>query len=150
MPLTPEMLAQIADRQSNIGADLDHHERSRRRTVVKRGTEIFEGGDYPHTFDEFVGQAEAKTQLRTAIASAQARGAPLDHVLLASGAQGIGKTTLAQIIAAELGVGLVSVSGAMTVNDARTILLQMRPGDVLFWDEFHLAVSGNSSPTPSS
>lgn len=143
MPLTPDMLSRIAERQAQQppGADLTPH--SRRRTVVKRGHEIFEGGDYPQTFNEFVGQAEAINQIRTAIASARARGRPLDHVLLASGAQGIGKTTLAQIIAHELGAGLVSVSGAMTVNDARTILLQMAPGDVLFWDEFHLAVAGN-------
>jgi Holliday junction DNA helicase RuvB len=82
-------------------------------------------------------------QLRTAVLSARYRNQRLDHVLLASGAHGIGKTTLAQIIAYELGVGVVTVSGPIALDEARKILKEMRDGDILFWDEFHLAVAGN-------
>jgi len=111
--------------------------------LVKRGDDIFAGSDYPMTWEGFVGQEEAITQLRAAVASAKGRGKSLDHVLLASGAQGIGKTTLAQIIAHEMGAGFVAVSGPLTVDDARSLLTQMEDGDVLFWDEIHLAVAGN-------
>jgi Holliday junction DNA helicase RuvB len=114
-----------------------------RRTRRKVGDEIFDGTDYPKTWDGFVGQTSAVEQLRVAVASALHRDRRLDHILLASGAHGIGKTTLAQIIAYELGVGVVTVSGAISVDDARKILMEMRDGDVLFWDEFHLAVAGN-------
>lgn len=111
----------------------------------KRGHEIFEGTDYPKDFNGFVGQQTAKEQLQVSIVSARTRGARLDHTLLASGAHGIGKTTLAQIIAFQMGAGFVSVSGPMTVDDLRSILTGMTDGDVLFWDEFHLAVAGNKN-----
>lgn len=116
---------------------------SKKGPAVKRGPEIFEGTDYPTEWDLFVGQEEAKEQLQAAIASARARGKRLDHVLLASGLHGIGKTTLAMLIAAKMDAGLVSVSGAMGVEEARQILNGMQDGDVLFWDEIHLAVAGN-------
>jgi holliday junction DNA helicase RuvB len=109
----------------------------------KYGDEIFAGTDYPKTFDSFVGQAGAVEQLQVSIKSARARGARLDHTLLASGAHGIGKTTLAQIVAYQMGAGFVAVSGALTVDDARAIMTGMQDGDILFWDEFHLAVAGN-------
>jgi Holliday junction DNA helicase RuvB len=110
---------------------------------VKRGDEIFEGTDYPRTWDGFIGQEQAVEHLRTTVASAKHRGAKLDHILLASGQPGIGKTTLAMIIAAEMGVGLVSVSGAMTNVDFQRAISMCESGDIIFWDEFHLAVAGN-------
>ena len=115
------------------------------------GAEIFSGTDYPQTWDGFIGQEQAKSQLTTAIMSARVRRARLDHVLLASGLHGIGKTTLAQIVGNTLhqtsggSSGYVAVSGALTVDEARTILLSMNDYDVLFWDEFHLAVAGNKN-----
>lgn len=111
----------------------------------KRGAEIFAGTDYPATFEGFIGQATAVEQLQISIASAKKRGARLDHTLLASGAHGIGKTTLAQIIAAQMGAGFVAISGPLTVDDARGVLMGMQDGDILFWDEFHLAVAGNKN-----
>lgn len=114
-----------------------------KRTRRKFREEIFEGTDYPQTWDGFVGQVEAVDQLRTAVKSAILREDRLDHTLLASGAHGIGKTTLAQIIAYEMGVGYVAVSGPITIDEARKILKDMQDGDILFWDEFHLAVAGN-------
>jgi holliday junction DNA helicase RuvB len=109
----------------------------------KRGEEIFEGTDYPREWDLFVGQEQAKEQLQAAVHSAVARGRRLDHILLASGLHGIGKTTLAMLAAAKAGVGIVQVSGAMSVDEARRVLSGMQDGDVLFWDEIHLAVAGN-------
>ena len=85
----------------------------------------------------------AVAQLRTAVQSAVMREDRLDHVLLASGAHGIGKTTLAQIVAAQMGTGMVAVSGPLTIDEARLVMRDMRDGDILFWDEFHLAVAGN-------
>lgn len=117
--------------------------RTARRTRRKFRDEIFEGSDYPRTWDGFVGQTEAVDQLHTAVKSAILREDRLDHVLLASGAHGIGKTTLAQIVAYEMAVGFVAVSGPITLDEARKILMEMRDGDILFWDEFHLAVAGN-------
>lgn len=111
--------------------------------TVKRGDEIFEGTDYPRTWDGFVGQQEAILQLRTSVASARSRGVRLDHTLLASGQHGIGKTTLAMILASEMGAGLVTISGAMTGEDFARAVRSCRDGDIVFWDEFHLAVAGN-------
>lgn len=111
----------------------------------KRGLEIFDGGDYPTDFNEFVGQQEAKEQLYAALASSVARDKRLDHILLASGAYGIGKTSLAQIVAYQRNVGLIAVSGPITLDEAANLLSGCREGDILFWDEFHLAVVGNRS-----
>lgn len=108
---------------------------------MKRGRDIFDGEE-PHTLESFVGQQVAVHQLMTAINAALRRGARLDHVLLASGVQGIGKTTLAKVIAYEIDAGLVSVSGSLTAGDVEQLLRQMDDRDVLFWDEVHLAVQG--------
>jgi holliday junction DNA helicase RuvB len=134
MPLHSSMTDRLKNGQINPNAP-----------QPKRGEEIFAGTDYPMTFDGFVGQDLAVEQLQICIHSAKARGTRLDHTLLASGAHGIGKTTLAQIIAYELGAGFVAISGPVSVDDARTILMGMQDGDVLFWDEFHLAVAGNKN-----
>jgi Holliday junction DNA helicase RuvB len=111
----------------------------------KHGDAIFEGTDYPKSWDGFVGQEAAVEQIRTSITSAILRSERLDHTLLASGAHGIGKTTMAQIIAYQMRGGLITVSGALSADDARTIFRSMADGDVLFWDEVHLAVQGNKN-----
>jgi Holliday junction resolvasome RuvABC ATP-dependent DNA helicase subunit len=77
------------------------------------------GGDYPLTWDGFIGQEVAKRKLITAARSARMRGDRMEHTLLASGTPGIGKTSLAMLLAAELGGTLKVVSGAIKVNDAR-------------------------------
>jgi Holliday junction DNA helicase RuvB len=100
------------------------------------------GGDYPADWDDFVGQEQAKRQLMIACRSAKMRGVPLDHVLLASGIPGIGKTSLALLIAQEMGGNLVVASGSMGFKEARIILSDMEDGDILFYDEFHRAVQG--------
>jgi len=91
----------------------------------------------PKRLDDFVGQERVKEQLGIALEAAKGRGEALDHVLLA-GPPGLGKTTLAQIIRAELGVGLRTVAGpALEKKDVAAILTAIEPLDVLFIDEIH-------------
>ncbi len=92
----------------------------------------------PTRLEEFVGQEAVKEKLRIYIAATQARNEPLDHVLLLS-PPGLGKTTLAYIIAAEMGVNLRVSSGPAIekAGDLAAILTNLRPRDVLFIDEIH-------------
>ena len=92
----------------------------------------------PQTLAEFVGQPQAKANLKVFIDAARSRGESLDHVLL-FGPPGLGKTTLAQIIARELGVNFRATSGPVLAKagDLAAILTNLEPNDVLFIDEIH-------------
>ena len=92
----------------------------------------------PKTLDEYVGQAKAKSNLEIYIQSAKLRGEALDHVLL-YGPPGLGKTTLASIIANEMGVNIRTTSGPAIEKqgDLAAILTNLAEGDVLFIDEIH-------------
>jgi Holliday junction DNA helicase RuvB len=92
----------------------------------------------PQTLAEFVGQEQAKGNLRVFIEAAKNRGEALDHVLL-FGPPGLGKTTLAQIVARELGVNFRATSGPVLAKagDLAAILTNLEPRDVLFIDEIH-------------
>ncbi len=92
----------------------------------------------PQTLDEFVGQESAKGNLKVFIEAARGRGEALDHVLL-FGPPGLGKTTLAQIIARELGVSFRATSGPVLAKagDLAAMLTNLEPRDVLFIDEIH-------------
>ena len=92
----------------------------------------------PQTLDDFVGQAEARANLRVFIQSAKTRGEAMDHTLF-HGPPGLGKTTLAQIMARELGVGFRMTSGPVLAKpgDLASILTNLEPKDVLFIDEIH-------------
>ncbi len=92
----------------------------------------------PQTLAEFVGQQQAKANLKVFIEAARNRGEALDHVLL-FGPPGLGKTTLAQIVARELGVNFRATSGPILAKagDLAAILTNLEPNDVLFIDEIH-------------
>ncbi len=92
----------------------------------------------PKRLTDFVGQEKVKGNLKIAIAAAQKRGEPLDHILL-YGPPGLGKTTLAHIITAEMGVNIKVSSGPAIERpgDLAAILTNLRKGDALFLDEMH-------------
>jgi Holliday junction DNA helicase RuvB len=105
--------------------------------VLDPGDEEVERSLRPRRLDDFVGQDRIKEQLGIALDAAKARGEALDHVLLA-GPPGLGKTTLAQIVREELGVGIRTVAGpALEKKDIAAILTAVEPRDVLFIDEIH-------------
>ncbi len=92
----------------------------------------------PKSLDEFVGQRAARDNLRVFIDAAKQRGDALDHVLF-FGPPGLGKTTLAQIVAREMGVGFRATSGPVIAKsgDLAALLTNLEDGDVLFIDEIH-------------
>ena len=97
-----------------------------------------DSGLRPRSLEEFVGQAPARSQLSIALEAARGRGEPLDHVLF-SGLPGLGKTSLAQIVAHELGSTLHRATGPALERprDLAGILTQLQEGDCLFIDEIH-------------
>lgn len=92
----------------------------------------------PQTFDEYVGQERLKKNLKLAIEAAKMRSEPIDHVLL-YGPPGLGKTTMASVIANEMGVGLRVTAGPAIerAGDLASILTNLKDGDILFIDEIH-------------
>ena len=109
-----------------------------RLTTPERRPEDLDAALRPKTLDEFVGQKAARDNLRVFIEAAKGRGDALDHVLF-FGPPGLGKTTLAQIVARELGVGFRATSGPVIAKsgDLAALLTNLEDGDVLFIDEIH-------------
>ncbi len=105
--------------------------------VLAETEEELERSLRPRTLADFVGQDRVKEQLDIALEAAKARGEALDHVLLA-GPPGLGKTSLAQIVRTELGVGIRQIAGpGLERKDVAAILTSLEPRDVLFIDEIH-------------
>lgn len=107
-------------------------------TSAKQETDEFEATIRPQSLDEFIGQEQARANLKVFIQAARSRGDALDHVLFA-GPPGLGKTTLAQIMSRELGVGFRATSGPVIskAGDLAALLTNLEERDVLFIDEIH-------------
>ncbi len=107
-------------------------------TGQKRPDDDLEAHFRPQTLDDFIGQSRAKANLSVFIRAARERGEALDHVLFA-GPPGLGKTTLAQIVARELGVNFRATSGPVIARagDLAALLTNLEERDVLFIDEIH-------------
>jgi holliday junction DNA helicase RuvB len=107
-------------------------------TGAKKEADAFEATIRPQALGDFIGQEQARANLRVFIQAAKARGDALDHVLFA-GPPGLGKTTLAQIMAKELGVGFRATSGPVIgkAGDLAALLTNLEERDVLFIDEIH-------------
>ena len=107
-------------------------------TGDKTEEEVNEDNIRPQRLDEYVGQSEVKENIKIFIEAAKMRNEPLDHVLL-YGPPGLGKTTLAHIIANELGANFKTSSGPAIEKsgDLAAVLSTLEPGDVLFIDEIH-------------
>jgi holliday junction DNA helicase RuvB len=106
--------------------------------AARQGEDLADASLRPLSLDEFTGQDQARANLKVFIQAAKTRGDALDHVLL-SGPPGLGKTTLAQIIARELGVNFRATSGPVIARagDLAALLTNLQPRDVLFIDEIH-------------
>ena len=125
-----------------MGIQTDDFETPARRVVnpcaVSPGEEAIERALRPKGLAEYVGQGKAREQLEIFIGAAKKRAEALDHVLL-FGPPGLGKTTLAHIVANELGVNLRQTSGPVLEKpkDLAAILTNLEAHDVLFIDEIH-------------
>jgi Holliday junction DNA helicase RuvB len=107
-------------------------------SAERRDEDIAEATMRPQRLDEFIGQDQARANLRVFVEAARQRAEALDHVLFV-GPPGLGKTTLAQIVARELGVGFRATSGPVIAKagDLAALLTNLEARDVLFIDEIH-------------
>jgi len=122
----------VTDQLPRPGADGD------RLLTAARRSEDADAALRPRSLDDFVGQQAARENLRVFVQAARSRDEALDHVLF-FGPPGLGKTTLAQIVAREMGVGFRATSGPVIAKsgDLAALLTNLEDGDVLFIDEIH-------------
>jgi len=125
----------------DLSVDGADHSDDMGRAVAPRAVRVDEAeevGLRPRTLEEFSGQAQLVEHLRIVLIAARRRAQPVDHILFA-GPPGLGKTSLAGIVAADLGVGFRVTSGPVITRagDLAAILTDLQEGDVLFIDEIH-------------
>ncbi|MDQ7011152.1 MAG: Holliday junction branch migration DNA helicase RuvB [Mariprofundaceae bacterium] len=113
-------------------------EEERMLTATEGNSDTWEAALRPHRLDEYIGQKKIRDNLSVFMRAARARHEPLDHTLI-YGPPGLGKTTLAHIIAHEMGVNIRSTSGPVIerAGDLAAMLTNLEEGDVLFIDEIH-------------
>ena len=122
----------------NTNFEMDYEDRLMDTSEIPSDTLDSDNPLRPKTLDEYIGQEKAKENLKIFIEAAKKRGESLDHVLL-YGPPGLGKTTLAGVIANEMGVNFRVTSGPAIEKpgDLAALLTNLNPGDVLFIDEIH-------------
>jgi len=101
----------------------------------------------PDTWDDYIGQDPLKRQLMVYIRSAQARGRAMEHILLASGRAGVGKTTMARLIAKTLGVSIIEMVPPFNVWTLSEAAQDLLDGDILFIDEIHILANNGKRGT---
>lgn len=108
------------------------------QTIERQSPDSLDKNLRPHTWDEYVGQENIKENLRILLEAAKGRGQSPEHVLF-HGPPGLGKTTLAHLIAREIGGNLKITSGPAIdkIGDLASIITNLNPGDILFIDEIH-------------
>jgi Holliday junction DNA helicase RuvB len=128
---------------SRNSSDPSPEEEMAAETPIEQNSEV-KNGDFldstlrPQSWDEYVGQDSIKNNLHILISAARERGNPPEHILF-YGPPGLGKTTLAHLIAREQGANLRTTSGPAIerVGDLAALLTNLQPGDILFIDEIH-------------
>jgi Holliday junction DNA helicase RuvB len=132
-----EGVAKLSPRREVLGDDLRSEVNVDKNLIDTYDAQV-DSALRPSLLDEFVGQSELKSQLRVLLQAAESRGEPPDHLLFA-GPPGLGKTSLAFIVAEELGRGIRVTSGPALgrVGDLAALLSDLKAGDVLFIDEIH-------------
>jgi Holliday junction DNA helicase RuvB len=107
-------------------------------SAPEKGDEVMDRAIRPRRLADYIGQRVVREQMEIFLSAARGRGEPLDHTLI-FGPPGLGKTTLASIVAEEMGVQLRATSGPVLekAGDVAALMTNLEPGDVLFIDEIH-------------